>query len=93
MDVLKLKSYRFNKDLVMRNLGETIMVYNPQNGDMYEMNDITAMLIGYLKEGLSGEEIIETICTEYDVDAETVLEDVTPLFERLEEIGLLIQEN
>lgn len=93
MDIFKLKKYEFNKDLVMRNLGDTIMVYNPQNGDMYEMNDITALLIEYLKRGLSGEEILQKICTEFIVDVDTVINDISPLFDRLVEINLLNLEN
>ena len=89
MNILELKKYEFNKELITRTLGDTIMVYNPQNGDMYEMNDITALLIEYLKKGLSGEEILKDICTQFDVDVYTVIDDVNPLFDRLVEINLL----
>ena len=72
-----------------RVIGETVMVYNPENGDMYEMNDTAAMLIGYLQEEYSGEEILNKICREYDVSESIVEEDLEPLLDRLLEIGLL----
>ena len=93
MDVMDLEKYVFNKDLIVRNIGETIMVYNPQNGDMYEMNETAALLIAHLKTGISGKDIISDICKEYDVNSDVVREDFAPLLDRLVEIGLLDPEN
>lgn len=92
MRIEDLKKYTFTDDLVMRTMGKTVMVYNPLNGDMYEMNETAAILIDYLKQGYTGEQILDTVCREYDVDRETVSEDFAPLLTRLCEIGLLIIE-
>ena len=89
MKISALQKYSFSEDLMMRKLGETIMMYNPQNGDMYEMNETAAVLIDYLKEGYDGEQILNSICSEYDIDRNTVEEDLDPLVDRFLEIGLL----
>lgn len=92
MKITELKQYEFASDLKVRNMGETTMVYNPQNGDMYEMNETAAILIEYLMQKLTGEEIVRKICEEYDVEPEVVIEDLQPLFDRLCEMELIIPE-
>lgn len=89
MKVSDLREYLFVEGLMTRDLGETIMVYNPQNGDMYEMNETAALLIEFLQQSYEGEQILNSICKEYDVDRETVEEDLSALVERFLEIGLL----
>lgn len=89
MDLQAIKNYSFQKDIICKVIGETVMIYNPQNGDMYELNDTAALLISFFQEGLPGEEILERITSEYDVSPDEVLEDVQPLIMRLIDLGLL----
>lgn len=90
MILTDLKNYKFNCNLIIKKNGETIMAYNPANGDMYEMNEISIFLIEKLMLNLTGEYILKEICKEYNVNEETVIEDVAPLLERLKSLNLLI---
>ena len=68
------------------------MVYNPENGDMYELNDVSSEIFDYLARGISGDEIVRNILLEYDIDEETVIGDLSPLLDRLIELNILILE-
>ncbi|MBR5822890.1 MAG: PqqD family protein [Paludibacteraceae bacterium] len=93
MNILYLKKYTFLSSLIKRNISdETSMVYNPENGDMYELNDVSSEIFDYLARGISGDEIVRNILLEYDIDEETVIGDLSPLLDRLIELNILILE-
>lgn len=93
MNILHLKKYTFLSSLIKRNINdETSMVYNPDNGDMYELNDVSAEIFDYLASGISGEDIVRNILLAYDVEQETIIGDLSPLLDRLIELKILILE-
>lgn len=66
------------------------MAFNPENGDMYELNDVSEEIISMLSKGMSGVTILEELSKNYDVDEQTIIDDVAPLLDRLVELGILI---
>lgn len=89
MNLKNINNYTFNKQLIVKHIGETVMAYNPENGDMYEMNEIAIALIEKLISNISGEQIIKDFCEEYNIDEKTIIEDTGPLLERFNDLGLL----
>lgn len=83
-------SYELNDKIMFRKVSEeTFMAFNPENGDMYELNDVSEEIISLLKKGMSGEAILRDLSKNYDVDEQTIIEDVSPLLDRLVELGIL----
>lgn len=88
--VLKGEKYSVNDKMLFRKVSdETVMAYNPENGDMYELNNISHEIITLLKEKLDGTTIIERLTDEYDADENTIAEDISPMLERLIELKIL----
>jgi len=54
-------------------VSENGFLFLPGTGESFTLNEIGKMILEYLKEGNSSNEIIEKIADEYDVD-ETVAE-------------------
>ena len=83
--------YEVGEGILFRKVSdETIMAYNPKNGDMYELNDVSEEIISMLSKGMSGATILEELSKNYDVDEQTIIEYVSPLLDRLVELGILI---
>lgn len=93
MNILKIQTNRFqiNDNIIYRKVSEeTTMAFNPENGDMYELNDVSDEIISMLSKGMDGVTILEELSKNYDVDEQTIIEDVSPLLDRLIELGILI---
>lgn len=79
-----------NDKIVFRKVSdETVMAFNPENGDMYELNDIAHEIITLLKEGIDGTTIIERLTDEYNADENTIVGDISPMLDRLIELKIL----
>ena len=90
MNITELNNYSFSSDLIKRCINEeTVMIYNPQNGDMYELNDVSAVIIDGLCKGMTGNSILESLSSQYDVEQSVIIEDISPLLDRLVELKLL----
>ena len=90
MNITELNNYSFSSDLIKRCINEeTVMMYNPQNGDMYELNDVSAVIIDGLCKGMTGNSILESLSSQYDVEQSVIIEDISPLLDRLVELKLL----
>lgn len=88
--LLYRENYTVNDKIIYRKVSEaTTMAYNPENGDMYELNEVSDKIITQLREGKDGESIIQSLLNVYDVDIDTVVEDVSPMLDRLKELGVL----
>ncbi|MBE5955524.1 MAG: HPr-rel-A system PqqD family peptide chaperone [Lachnospiraceae bacterium] len=86
---IKDMKYAFHQDIIIRNMGETVLAYNPENSDMYELNDVAGEILALLKEEKDMEEILRELCTGYNVQEEDILEDVTEIIERMMELGII----
>ncbi len=50
IDKMKDLSYKMNENLVQRQSGETLMVYNSVTSEIYELNSVSADIFTYLSE-------------------------------------------
>ena len=83
--------YEVDDGIMFRRVSdETIMAFNPKNGDMYELNDVSEEIISMLRNGMSGEAILAELSKNYEVEEQIIIEDVAPLLDRLVELGILI---
>ena len=92
MDIRRLTigNYEINEEIIYRKVSdETVMAYNPENGDMYELNDVSEEIIFMHRKRMSGDSMLVELSSTYDVDEQTIVEDVSPLLDRLIELGLL----
>jgi len=86
--------FRRSKDVVCRNVGaEAILVpirNNVGNLDfVYTLSAVAARIWSLLDGTHTADEIVELICAEYDVDAETARADMAALVSDLAEVSLL----
>jgi len=89
MDIKEIKAYNYNTHILIKNMGETVMAFNPSNGDMYELDEIGGEILEMLKNGLSVPEILKNLVEAYDADENEICEDLNPLFERFIELGII----
>lgn len=89
MKITEIPHYTMNPDLLCRDIGQIRMVYNKRNGDMYELNDMGAELFTYLQKEIPLREMVDSLCAEYEVQEEDILEDVTDFVVRMIELGVI----
>lgn len=92
MDILAL-DYTFNDSLLIRKRDETTLAYNPDNSDMYEMNDVAGEIIFLLKEEKSIREIVAFLAEEYGEEEAVILADITDLILRFIDLGIIRVKN
>lgn len=81
-------------DVIARNIaGETIIVpVRSRVGDLdsiYALNDVGSRIWQLIESNVPVKQIIETVCEEYETDAEDATRDVLELLDSLREAGLV----
>lgn len=64
-------------------------LFNPATGDSFSTNGIGVEIISKLKKDFSEKEIIDSICSEYDVDRNLFERDFDDFAAVLKEYGIL----
>lgn len=67
-------------------------IFNPGNGDSFSTNPIGTDIIKLLKEEKSQQQIIETVCSKYDVDRTQFEKDLIDFEAQLRDFGILNAE-
>lgn len=93
MNIRTIEKYKFNKNLISRNIGEVMMVYNPDAGETMEINDVGAEIYCMLKEEKSIATILETLAVNYQEDIKNIESDVEVFIERMIVLGVIILED
>lgn len=88
---------KYNNNYVLKELaGDTILVYQNENevnfSKIITLNDVSVVILKSLQEGLSQDKIIERILSEYEIDKETVANDVEEFIKKLLELGVVIND-
>jgi hypothetical protein len=65
------------------------IVLDVENGTMFRLNPIGSQILCLLKTGTPITQVVEEISHKYQVEVETVREDVMHFFTTLEALGLL----
>lgn len=84
--------YILKKDLLVRKLKNTMMVYNPENSDMYELNDIAGEFYEKLKKNIDFDGILNEFMEEYDEEQSVIEADLKEIERRFMELGILTVE-
>ena len=90
MNINLIKKYKFNPDLIYRRVGETAMVFNKDNGDMYEFNDVGADIIELLKDEIPVSDVLLKLSLEYSVEESEIHNDVSIFLKRIIELGIIL---
>lgn len=90
MNKLEEMKYTFNKNIMLRNLEKTTLVYNNETSDMYELNEVGADLFSILQRNTSMEAVFMEVCEMYDVCKDDVYDDVEEFVTRMAELGIVI---
>lgn len=87
------KQYSYNDKLLIRKMEEITMIYNPENGDMYELNEIGQLVLDKVQFGIPIVKIIEEFSSEFAEDPSVIKQDVEEIFERFINLGIVLLHN
>jgi|GEM_PF-186932 len=90
MSFEEIKEYKLNDSLLIRKVGEIAMVYNKENGDMYEFNDVGADILALLVKGCPIQTILESLAELYDTEPDDIKEDVSDFITRMIELNIVL---
>ena len=77
---------RFKKDIATSEAG---FIFNPSSGDSFSSNPIGSEILAQFKEDKSRQEIIEFICSRYEVDKNQFEKDLDDFLSQLGDYNLL----
>lgn len=96
IDKMKDLSYKMNENLVQRQSGETLMVYNSVTSEIYELNSVSADIFTYLSENKPLDKLIDWIFEMYQVsqeDKKEIEEEVSELLKRFMSCEIMYIDN
>jgi hypothetical protein len=76
-------------DHVSCDLAEEAVVLNVKNGVYYGLDDIGALIWKLVQSGMTVDQVVNTVTSEYDVDREQCAKDMIDFFTNLESYGLI----
>ena len=77
---------RFKKNIATSEAG---FIFNPGSGDSFSSNPIGSDILSQLKEDKSRQEIIEMICSRYDIEESQFERDLEDFLSQLRDYNLL----
>lgn len=89
MENIRKINYKFNQNVLVRNVKDTTLVYNPEFSDMYELNDVGFDIFNLLKKELPIDELLSELCKQYDATEEMIYDDVMIFIDRMLELGVI----
>jgi len=69
-------TYELSQDYLWKEIGDQVVVLHFESGRYYSLNPSGSVIWRGLLENQSADQIVEGLCSEFDVDEETALEDV-----------------
>ena len=89
MQNLKDMKYTFNQNVLVRVIGDTTLVYNQENSDMYELNDIGSGILHLLKDSIEIPQIFTQMCQDYGVTEDEIYDDINDFISRMVELKII----
>ena len=77
---------RFKKNIATSEAG---FIFNPSSGDSFSSNPIGSDILFLFKEDKSRQEIIDSICSRYEVDRNQLDKDLDDFLSQLRDYNLL----
>lgn len=89
MNILKIENYSVSENIIVKKIDDVIMVYNKDNGDMYEINDVGGEIFEYLRQGVAISEIITRLEADYDAPHDEIEGATQDFLIRMIELGIV----
>lgn len=77
---------RFKKNIATSEAG---FIFNPSSGDSFSSNSIGSEILFLFKEDKSRQEIIDSICSKYEVEKNRFEKDLDDFISQLSDFNLL----
>lgn len=90
MNILKIENYNVSENVIVKKIDDVTMVYNKDNGDMYEINDVGGEIFEYLQQGVAIAEIITRLEADYDASRDEIEEATQDFLIRMIELGVVL---
>lgn len=90
MNILKIENYSVSENVIVKKIDDVTMVYNKDNGDMYEINDVGGEIFEYLQQGVAIAEIITRLEADYDASRDEIEEATQDFLIRMIELGVVL---
>ena len=70
-------------------MSESGFIFDPTTGDSYSVNQTGSIIIEYLKEGLSEDQIIDNLKETFDSDTEQMRKDLDDFLHYLKQLKMI----
>lgn len=90
MNILEIEKYSVSENIIVKKIDDVIMVYNKDNGDMYEINDVGGEIFDYLQQGVAIAEIITRLEADYDATCDEIEAATQDFLIRMIELGVVL---
>ena len=88
MNIKNIKGYVLSQELIMNN-ENNLFIYNKDNDELYETNEIGKLIIEMLLKNYSMAEILENLAKEFNATEEDIIEDVSQFIDELIDLEIL----
>jgi hypothetical protein len=78
------------ENIFLINAEEKYIVFDPEEGDKWELNDTGALIVKNLMKGASLEEIKNKILEEYEIDPKSAEKVLQEYVEQLKKVGVIL---
>jgi hypothetical protein len=88
-----MPKYSIPQTMVSQEIGEEVVILNLSNERYYSLDEVGASFWNLLVEGQEFDQIVQTMLAEFEVDEETLRNDLAALLNDLEAAGILVVES
>lgn len=74
--------------LLIQKVVDEVVILEPESGDYYTLNEIGALMLEHLQQGLTSSDIAEKLSQQFAVQSSQVEADLQQLMNKLSECGL-----
>ncbi|MBU7014532.1 MAG: HPr-rel-A system PqqD family peptide chaperone [Theionarchaea archaeon] len=89
---MEKKDPRMRENLFVINEEGRYVVFDPEEGDQWKLNETGALIVDCLMQGASMEDIKSKIMEEYDIDSEKAEESLNKYIEVLKKEGIILED-
>jgi hypothetical protein len=81
-----------NKKIIAREIQSETVLLNKENGDYFSLTSVGTEIYNCISKGMETEAIISFLSTKYNVEYDTLKNDVTSLISEMQEKNILIKK-
>lgn len=83
-----MTSIKIHSGVMLQKVAEEMVLLEPTTGNYFTLNEIGAIIVEFAQSGRSIDDIVEALCSEFDVAEKVARDDVHKLLAQLVEQGL-----